>query len=225
MKLFTRTPVFSDSSSQFRTQIKVCGITRIEDAIYAAQCGVDAIGLIFYSPSPRNVGSEQAKKIRQNLPESVASVAVVVDPDDELLNQIVEEVKPDFIQFHGNESPDRCQQSGLPFLKAFRVRSAALVEQAVGDYSSASAVLLDAYIPDKVGGTGQTFSWDLVPQLEMPIILAGGLDSSNIAQAIQTVNPVAVDVSTGVESSPGIKDNHAVREFVMTVNNVCTMAS
>ena len=225
MKLFTRTPVSSDSLSHFRTQIKVCGITRLEDAIYAAQCGVDAIGLIFYSPSPRNVGSEQAKKIRQILPDTVASVAVVVDPDDELLNQIVEEVKPDFIQFHGNESPARCQQSGLPFLKAFRVRSAALIEQAVGDYSSASAVLLDAYVPDKVGGTGKTFSWDLVPQLEMPIILAGGLDSSNIAQAIQTVNPVAVDVSTGVESSPGIKDNHAVREFVMTVNNVCTMAS
>ena len=225
MKLFTQTPVSSDSSSHFQTQIKVCGITRIEDAIYAAQCGVDAIGLIFYSPSPRNVDSEQAKIIRQNLPDTVACVAVVVDPDDELLYQIVEDVKPDFIQFHGNESPARCQQSGLPFLKAFRVRSAAMVEQAVGEYSSASAVLLDAYVPDKVGGTGQTFSWDLVPQLEMPIILAGGLDSTNIAQAIQTVNPVAVDVSTGVESSPGIKDNHAVRKFVMAVNNVCTKAS
>jgi len=205
------------SPTPYSTQIKVCGITRVSDALYAAECGVDAVGFIFYPPSPRNLTCEKAKAIRQQLPESVASVAVVVDPNDTLLNNIVELVQPDFIQFHGNESQQRCTQSGIPFYKAFRVNNSDRVKQSAQKYKNAQAILLDAYVPDKVGGTGKTFAWNLVPELQLPVILAGGLHCGNIADAIRTVKPHAVDVSTGVESAAGVKDCIAVRKFVEAV--------
>ena len=199
------------------TQIKVCGITRIEDALFAAQCGVEAIGLIFYSPSGRNLSSTKAKAIRESLPSNVSSIAVVVNPDDDLLDAIVQDVRPTFIQFHGEESQSRCREPGIPFIKALRVRSVEQVRQAVDAYPEASGLLLDAYVKDKVGGTGKTFSWNHVPKMEKPVILAGGLHSKNIAEAIKKIQPTAVDVSTGVEFSEGKKNPAAIREFVDAV--------
>ena len=201
------------------TQIKVCGITRIEDALHAVKSGADALGLIFYPPSGRNVSSIQAKQIRDRLPADVACVAVVVDPDDELLSTIVNDVKPDYIQFHGEEPESRCREHGIPFIKALRVRRPGQVDDAIDAYPEASGLLLDAYDKDKVGGTGKTFSWDFVPQVEKPIILAGGLHRGNIAEAIHKVRPVAVDVSTGVEISIGIKNRQAISEFVAAVRS------
>ena len=212
---------FLDSyeASQTRsTQIKVCGITRIDDALQIAQCGIDAIGLVFYTPSGRNLSTGQATVIRQCLPPQIAAIAVVVNPEDELLEAITSSVKPDFIQFHGDESESRCREPGIPFIKAIRVQSAQQVHQTVLSYPSASGFLLDAYVKDKVGGTGKTFSWDDVPPIDRPIILAGGLHRGNIAQAIDKIKPTAVDVSSGVETRPGIKSVDAVREFVAAVH-------
>ncbi len=200
-----------------RTQVKVCGITRLEDAVHASQCGAHALGFIFYSPSKRNMNSWKVKAIKDKLPESVSSVAVVVDPDDQLLDEIVSVVRPSYIQFHGDESPERCREAGIPFIKAFRVRSAEQLERAGDHYHEASALLFDAYLPDKVGGTGLTFSWNLLPSFEKPVILAGGLHSGNVLRAIENVQPDAVDVSTGVEFSPGIKNRDAISEFFSAV--------
>ena len=199
------------------TQIKVCGLTRLEDAVQVAKLGVDALGLIFYPPSSRNLTEDKAKTIRESLPPEIAAVAVVVNPHDELLETITNTIKPDFIQFHGDESERRCLEPGIPFIKAIRVRSAEQVRLAVESYPTASGLLLDAYVKDKVGGTGVTFSWDEVPQIEKPIVLAGGLHSGNVAKAIAEVKPMAVDVSTGVESQAGLKDTSRVQEFIAAV--------
>ena len=199
------------------TKIKVCGITRLGDALKAAAYGVEALGFIFYPPSPRNLSFDQARAIRENLPDTVSSIAVVVDPDDQLLSGVVDKVKPDFIQFHGNESQERCMQAGLPFIKAFRVNGGLDIQDKTSRYTEAEAILLDAYVPGKVGGTGETFAWNLVPDLQLPIILAGGLDPHNVEDAIKFVNPYAVDVSTGVETSAGIKDMNAVLRFIESV--------
>ncbi len=199
------------------TQIKVCGITQVQDALFAAQCGVDAVGMVFYPPSGRNLDSLQAKAIRDSLPPEVASVAVVVNPDDQLLDEIVQLVKPTYIQFHGEESVERCRESGIPFIKAIRVRHAEQISQAVDDYPDASGLLFDAYEKNKVGGTGRTFPWELMFRVDKPIILAGGLHRNNVAEAIQKVRPTAVDVSTGVEFSEGIKNQAAIQDFVCAV--------
>lgn len=199
------------------TQVKVCGITRTNDAQSAAQAGAHALGFIFYGPSPRNVKCDQARTILNEVPTVIASVAVVVDPDDELLSNIINEVNPNFIQFHGNESPMRCREAGLPYIKALRVQSTEQIQQAVDNYSDASAFLLDAYVKNQVGGTGRTFSWDLVPKLDAHIVLAGGLSAGNVSQAIDNVRPTAVDVSTGVEVSAGIKDKQEINRFMAAV--------
>ncbi len=178
---------------------------------------MDALGFVFYPPSPRSIGFEQARAILDHLPDSVSSVAVMVDPDDALLAGVVRQVSPDYLQFHGVESPLRCQESGVPYLKGFRVRSNSQIKQEVAPYDTAHAVLLDAYVPDKVGGTGETFAWDQVPSLKQKVILAGGLNAKNVGVAMRTVAPYAVDVSSGVESAPGIKDTQAIGEFVKAV--------
>ncbi len=213
------------SSVPVQTQVKVCGITRPEDAIHATHCGADALGFVFYPPSRRNVSSETVNEIREQLDRRVALIAVVVDPDDDLLDDIVSNARPDFIQFHGNESPGRCRESGIPFIKAFRVRNARQLKTVSDEYSDARALLFDAFVPDKVGGTGMTFSWKLLPETQMPTVLAGGLNLDNVAEAIGKVKPSAVDVSTGVEISPGIKDKQAITRFLATVHAVDQSAS
>lgn len=207
----------SDVDNCVRTQIKICGITSTQDAGYAVEFGADAIGLVFYAPSSRNLTPSQAKLIRDSLPDSVSSVGVVVDPVDELLEQVINAVGVDFIQFHGNESPERCRQSGIPYIKALRVQSTEQIHQALERYTDAVAFLLDAYETERVGGTGRTFAWDMIPRIEKPVILAGGLSAENVGEAIRQVGPAGVDVSTGVEIAGGIKDRNAIHRFVSAV--------
>lgn len=204
-------------SGNYPTRVKICGMTSAEDARNAAGVGADAVGLIFYAPSSRNLSCEQAAAIREALPESTAAVAVVVDPEDALLEQIVERVRPDYLQFHGSESPGRCVQHGIPYIKAVRVRNAAQIDQAIADHRDAKAFLLDAYDEDHVGGTGKKFAWDLIPEAGVPIILAGGLNHDNVGRAVGQVRPFAVDVSTGVEDRGGRKSRDLMARFMSAV--------
>ena len=210
-------------SKSSNTHIKVCGLTRKSDVLQATRQGVGAIGLVLYEPSARNLSVEDAVELRNELPETVTAVAVVVDPDDHLLSRIVNEVKPDVIQFHGNEAPQRCREAGLPFFKTIRVQNSQSITEALDQYSEASALLLDTFDPNKVGGTGKTFVWDLVPSISKPLIVAGGLNKDNVGRAIQSLKPAAVDVSTGVESSPGIKNIKSIMDFVAAVRQADEM--
>lgn len=202
------------------TRVKICGITRIEDGLAAAQAGADAIGLVFAPASPRRVSAEQAAAIVAALPPFVTSVALFVDPPAEQVRAVLEAFRPDLLQFHGDEPPDFCAAFGLPYLKAVRVRPETDLLQCAVTYADARGLLLDAYHPDSHGGTGRRFDWDLIPaKLPRPIVLAGGLDPDNVAAAVRQVRPWAVDVSSGVELAKGIKDAGLVTRFVREVRN------
>lgn len=202
-----------------RTRIKICGITRVEDAISAAEQGVDAIGLVFYPHSPRSVSITQAKAIADALPPFVTTVALFVNPTSIEVNQVLASVRIDLLQFHGDEDEMACAQYGLPYLKAIRVKSDTNLIQYAHDFASAKAMLLDTYSDSAFGGTGETFDWKVIPKkLPKPIILAGGLNFGNVRQAIEQVEPYAVDVSGGVEQSKGIKDPVKIAKFVSAVN-------
>ena len=201
-----------------RTRIKICGITRIEDALAAAQAGADAIGLVFYDASPRRVSVEQARGIIQVLPPFIAVVGLFVNPQPELVHQALNAMKLDLLQFHGEETPAECRDYGIPYIKAVRMHiDADLSAQAV-KYHDATALLLDSYVPDLHGGSGETFDWGRVPrEFNKPLILAGGLTPDNVAQAVAQVRPYAVDVSGGVEKSKGIKDAGKIAAFIKQV--------
>jgi phosphoribosylanthranilate isomerase len=202
---------------------KICGITRIEDALIAAEAGADAIGLVFYAKSPRAVSVQQAQAIIAALPPFVTSVGLFVNAGRDELNAILEVVPLDLLQFHGDEAPGFCDGFNRPYIKALRVRSGEDVAARIEAYGQASGILLDTYVPGVPGGTGLAFDWALVPQdLSVPIILAGGLTSENVRNAIEQVRPYAVDVSGGVEAGKGIKDAGKVRAFVRAVRGVCT---
>lgn len=197
------------------TRVKICGITRVEDAGAAADAGADAIGLIFYAPSPRHVAIARAKEICRALPPFISTVALFVDAQSRDVQRVLDEMPVDLLQFHGDESPSYCAQFGKPFLKAVRMRPAADLLQYTIDFAAAKALLLDAYVVERVGGTGTSFDWGLIPaSLPLPIVLSGGLTPANVAEAVRTVAPWAVDVSSGVEASPGIKDAIKIREFI-----------
>jgi len=201
-----------------RVRIKICGITRVEDALSAVEQGADAIGLVFYEGSPRNVEISQAIEIANHVPAFVSVVALFVNAEPSFINEVITKVKIDLLQFHGDETPDECANYRLPFIKAIRVKSDTNLVQYAKDYSSAKALLLDAYTEGVAGGTGHAFDWNLIPkQLAKPIILAGGLNADNVAQAIQQVMPYAVDVSGGVEASKGIKDAAKIVAFMRQV--------
>ncbi len=201
-----------------RTRLKICGITRPEDGLAAATAGADAIGLVFYPPSPRDVDLAQAEKIIHQLPPFVCKVGLFVDPIGWEVNTVIESLAIDCLQFHGDEPEEFCLQFGLPYIKALSVKQGFDLQQAEQDYASASALLLDTYHPDKKGGTGDTFDWDLIPATRnKPIILAGGLTAGNIESAIDRVKPYAVDVSGGVESKPGIKNTTEITQFAKGV--------
>jgi phosphoribosylanthranilate isomerase len=201
-----------------RVRVKICGITRVNDALIAVDQGADAIGLVFYGPSPRNVSINQAIEIANQIPAFVSVVGLFVNAEPNFINEVTSNVKLDLLQFHGDESPEQCANYNLPFMKAIRVKSETNLVQYAKDFSAAKALLLDAYIDGAVGGTGQVFDWNLIPkQLIKPIILAGGLNVTNVAQAIQQVRPYAVDVSGGVEASKGIKDPAKIAEFMRQV--------
>lgn len=202
------------------TRVKICGITRVEDALAAAHAGADAIGLVFAPASPRRVTVQQAAAIAAALPPFVTSVALFVDPSAEQVRDVLKVFHPDLLQFHGDEPPEFCVAFGLPYLKAVRVRPQTDLLQYAATYAGARGLLLDAYDPASHGGTGQRFDWDLIPpDLPRPVVLAGGLTPDNVAEAVRRVRPWAVDVSSGVEIDRGIKDAGRIARFVREVRN------
>lgn len=202
----------------YRTRIKVCGITRAQDAAAAVNEGVDALGFVFYEPSPRYVTIEAAALIGQAVPAFVDIVALFVDAAEDTVRAVIQQLKPDLLQFHGAEEPAYCEAFERPYIKALRVRSDIDLAELAQQYSSARGLLLDSFQKGMPGGTGKTFNWDLIPpSLRNNIILAGGLDGSNVATAIGQLRPYAVDVSGGVEAGKGIKDAVKIRQFVQQV--------
>jgi len=200
---------------------KICGITRIEDALAAVEAGADAIGLVFYAKSPRAVTVQQARTIIAALPPFVTTVGLFVDASRCELGEILDAVPLDLLQFHGDESPAACDGYHRPYIKALRVKPGDDIAAQVALYKNASGVLLDTYVPGIPGGTGEAFDWSLVPVgLSKPVILAGGLTADNVAGAINRVRPYAVDVSGGVEVAKGIKDAEMIRAFIQAVKAV-----
>ena len=198
------------------TRVKICGITNCEDAKLACNSGADAIGLVFYPPSPRNVNIEQAKEIVDSLPPFTSSVALFVNETKETIEAVLNQVPIDIIQFHGDESPEFCASFSRQFIKAVRMKEGLDLYQVQEQYHEARGLLLDTYKKGVPGGTGESFDWHKVPHdLKLPIILAGGLKPENIAEAIEQVNPYAVDVSGGVEASKGKKDSDKIKRFMM----------
>ena len=204
-----------------RTRVKVCGITREEDALAAVAAGVDALGFVFYAPSPRNVSIEQAARIIAKIPAFVSSTALFVNADRKEIDSVISSTKIDLLQFHGDEDPSFCESFRRPYIKALRMRDDLDVLSLVSTYHSARAILLDAYVEGIPGGTGSSFDWQRIPaQLSSRIVLAGGLDADNVADAIRQTNAYAVDVSGGVEAAKGIKDANKIRCFMNEVNRV-----
>ena len=207
-----------------RTRAKICGITRIQDINSVVHAGADAIGLVFYPPSPRHVNIEQAQGLLQNIPAYVQVVGLFVNATTDEIAAVLKQVPLDILQFHGDESPEQCQaiaqQVGRRWYKAIQVKPDLDVATEIQRYQTAgaSAVLLDAWHPDLKGGTGHSFDWSTFPQLDIPLILAGGLNPDNIEQAIHTTQAYAVDVSGGVESAKGIKDQQLIERFMQGVH-------
>ncbi len=202
-----------------RTRVKICGITRRQDAEFAVEMGADALGLVFYPPSPRAISIAQAKEIVSGLPPFVSIVALFVDADPNEVYACINELPMVLLQFHGDESAEYCEQFGRPYLKAVRVQVDTDLVRIANEYDTASAILLDSYQPGVPGGTGQVFDWSLIESINKPIILAGGLNVANVANAIEQVQPYAVDVSGGVEQAKGIKDKQKITAFMQEVAN------
>lgn len=202
-----------------RTRVKICGITRVEDAQAACEAGADAIGLVFYPPSPRFLAIERARALRDALPPFVTPVALFVDPSEEEVERVIDRVRPGALQFHGDEPPGFCERFGLPYLKACRVREGVDLLEYLRPYMRASGWLADAYV-EAYGGTGTSFDWSVVPrQRPRPLVLSGGLTTENVRDAIRRVRPWGVDVSSGVESAKGIKDSVKMAAFMAEVRN------
>lgn len=202
------------------TRVKICGITRVEDGLLAARLGAHAVGLVFYPKSPRHVALSRAAAIVRALPPFVSSVALFVDPGREAVESVLTAVRPDLLQFHGEEPPELCRSFGLPYLKAVRVKPGLDLVQYAVRYGDAKGLLLDAFVAGQAGGTGRTFDWELIPrELPVPLILSGGLDPANVTAAIRRVGPWAVDVSSGVEAAKGIKDAAKLAAFMQGVRD------
>src|SRR5262245_51495946 len=201
-----------------RTRVKICGITRTADAAAAASAGADAIGLVFYPPSPRFLSVERALEIRGALPAFVQTVALFVNADAAQVAQVIGRVHPGMLQFHGDEPAGFCAQFGVPYVKACRVKPGVAALEYLRPYSGAAAWLLDSHVPE-YGGVGESFDWSLVPSTDKPVILSGGLSAANVREAIRRVRPWGVDVSSGVESAKGIKDAAKIAAFIAEVRN------
>jgi phosphoribosylanthranilate isomerase len=200
-------------------KIKICGFTNAQNANQAAMLGIDAIGLVFYDQSLRNVGVETALQIVNALPPFINRVGLFVNADSSFIDEVLCEVPLDTLQFHGDESAAECRQYAMPFIKALRVNQDTNIIKIAEEYHQASGLLLDAFNKDTYGGTGESFDWSLAKvDIELPIILAGGLNPNTVADAVSQVNPYAVDVSSGVESELGIKDIDKIRKFIQRVN-------
>jgi phosphoribosylanthranilate isomerase len=204
-----------------RVRAKICGITRVEDALTAVAHGADAIGLVFYSPSPRNVSISHAIEIARQVPAFVSVVGLFVNAEPSFIEDAISQVGLDVLQFHGDETPVECARYLRPFIKAIRVKADTNLVQCANEFSAAKALLLDTYTEGVAGGTGHVFDWNLIPKaLTKPVILAGGLTADNVAQAITQVRPYAVDVSGGVELAKGIKDAAKIAAFMQQVYSV-----
>jgi phosphoribosylanthranilate isomerase len=204
-----------------RVKVKICGITSLADGIAAAEAGADALGFVFYEPSPRCITVEAAAALVRHLPPVVLKVGVFVNAPEDLVVRTLRECGLNLLQFHGDEPPEYCLQFGLMSMKAFRVRGADSL-QTLRNYPT-DAWLLDAYAPDKPGGTGDTFNWDRALEAQIwgrPIFLAGGLTPENVAEAVRRVRPYGVDVSSGVEAAPGRKDHAKIRAFIQAAKSV-----
>lgn len=205
-----------------RTRIKICGITRREDALAAIAFGADALGLVFTKASPRHVSIAHAQKLVKSLPAFVSKVGLFVNSDSLEINEVISKVSLDYLQFHGDEEESFCTQFSKPYIKAIRIKPEINLIETINKFKSAAAILIDAWHPDIAGGTGETFDWSLLAELpkeHIPaIILAGGLNPGNVNSAVQLLKPYAVDVSSGVEDSPGIKSADKIQSFVYEVN-------
>ena len=200
------------------TRIKCCGMTRVGDALLAARLGADAIGLVFSARSKRQVTLAQAREIVAALPPFVATVALFMDDEANLVRQVLDEVRPTLLQFHGDESDGWCVQFGHPFLKAIAMGEGAAALPRLHDYPHATGLLLDGHAAGEAGGSGKAFDWSLLPgELAQSLILAGGLHAGNVGDAVRTAHPWAVDVASGVESAPGIKDPLRLEAFIRAV--------
>jgi phosphoribosylanthranilate isomerase len=195
--------------------VKICGITRVEDGLAAAQAGAHAIGLVFHRASPRCIAPDAAAAIVARLPPFVTAVGLFVDAEPAQVRAVLDAVPLQLLQFHGDEPPDYCSAFGLGYLKAIRVRPGVDLLQCANRYATAQGLLLDTYDPASAGGTGLSFDWGLIPaRLPLPIVLAGGLTPDNVGEAVRQVRPWAVDVSSGVERAKGIKDAGRIAAFI-----------
>ena len=202
------------------TNVKICGFTNAINAKEATLLGVDAVGMVFYEKSPRNIDIENALEIVSSLPPFVNRVGLFVNANPSFIDEILCEVPIDTLQFHGDETVIDCTQFQMPFIKSVRVSQDTNVSQIADDFSMASALLLDSYNPSNYGGTGEVFDWSLAcVDIDLPIILAGGLTSENVKDAIKQVKPFAVDASSGVESEPGIKDIDKIKAFIKQIQS------
>ena len=196
-------------------------MTRPEDAVQAANLGVDALGLVFYAKSPRNIEVQQAQDICQVLPGFVTTVALFLNPQAGLVNQVLDNVNIDLLQFHGTETAEFCESFNKPYIKALGIQGVDDIEALVEEYASARSVLLDSHGAGKAGGTGETFDWAAIPpKLRRKIVLAGGLTPNNVAEAIEQVRPYGVDLSSGVESAPGIKDKELMMRLMKEIKRI-----
>jgi phosphoribosylanthranilate isomerase len=203
------------------TRIKICGITRVEDVIDAVRCGADALGLVFYDKSPRAVTIEQAVQLTEVVFPFVTLVGLFVNASAEAVQEVLQAVPLDVLQFHGEETPEFCAQFGRPYVKAIRVKAGVDLVQYANDFAGAQGLVLDAFVEGIHGGTGSSFDWALIPHdLPLPVILSGGLHAGNVAAAIRQMRPYAVDVSSGVEASAGIKDAEKIAAFINAVNKI-----
>lgn len=208
-------------SAGARTRVKICGITRAEDGAAACAAGADAIGLVFYPPSPRAVDIDTAIAIRRALPPFVAVVGLFVNATEDTVKKTLERARLDLLQFHGDETRAQCEIYAMPYMKAIHVNDDVDLREASQRYASAKALVLDTHDDTLWGGSGRTFDWDAVPpDMELPVVLAGGLTPANVADAILRLHPYGVDVSGGVEQAPGIKDASRITKFIQEVDRV-----
>jgi len=202
------------------TKVKICGFTNAENARQAALAGVDAVGLVFYDKSPRHVNIGVAREIVSALPPFVNRVGLFVNANPSLIDEVLCEVALDTLQFHGDETINECIQYDMPFIKSVRVSSDTDLKKISSDFSKASALLLDSYSSYAYGGTGKTFDWSLAcVEIDLPVILAGGLNPGNVAEAVSQVKPFAVDASSGVESAKGVKDVDKIKSFISNIRS------
>lgn len=196
-------------------RVKICGITRAQDLHAACDAGADALGFVFYEKSPRHLTIAAAAALVRELPPFVQAVGLFVNAEPAFIESVLQAVPLDLLQFHGDETPADCARVGRPFIKAVRVNRDTDLLKCAADFESARGLLLDAFVPGVPGGTGERFDWSLIPpDLPKPVILSGGLTPDNVAEAVERVRLWAVDVSSGVEVTKGIKDAHKIAQFI-----------